>query len=582
MKTLFVMFLGLAVCLSSLACGTAGKATGGDRMTLGQSAHSLTTAELKARRDRYASVQITVDEARISAEDRAVLVWLVRAAAVMDRLFWKQASNTGLAVRAEIADLQGERGEVLRDYVDINYGVYDRLEEDEPFYGTSRRPSGATFYPEDMTKSAFSAWIEAHPEDKEAFLSPFTIIRKDDRGQLTAVPYSTAWRHDLEEAADYLRKAAMRTGDKALKTFLNSRADAFLSNDYFQSDMDWMDLGTGGEKGGSAIDVTISPYEVYEDKLMNLKAAFEAFVTIVDREESRKLSLVARYLDELEANLPVDDRHKNFSRGKSSPISVVNVVFTAGDTRAGVQTTAFNLPNDERVRTAKGSKKVMLKNVGEAKFNKSLIPIARTLVDPELTQRIDFEAYFNDILMHEMSHGLGPGVIALPDGTKTTVNLALKETYSAIEECKADVLGVHNTLYLVSRGIFPADLRPRTEATSLAGIFRSVRFGVEEAHGKANIVEFNFLREEGAYTFDPATGRFGVNSSKFPDAIRKLARRLLTIQGEGDYEGAKTLLDRYGQMTDEVDAALGRLAHVPVDIRPIYTLGEKLLNEAAR
>ena len=224
----------------------------------------------------------------------------------------------------------------------------------------------------------------------------------------------------------------------------------------------------------------------------------------------------------------------------------------------------------------------MLKNVGEAKFNKSLIPIARTLVDPELTQRIDFEAYFNDILMHEMSHGLGPGVIALPDGTKTTVNLALKETYSAIEECKADVLGVHNTLYLVSRGIFPADLRPRTEATSLAGIFRSVRFGVEEAHGKANIVEFNFLREEGAYTFDPATGRFGVNSSKFPDAIRKLARRLLTIQGEGDYEGAKTLLDRYGQMTDEVEAALGRLAHVPVDIRPIYTLGEKLLNEAAR
>lgn len=550
-------------------------------MTLQTSAHSLSAAELKARRDRYADVEITVDEARVSAEDRAVLVWLVRAAAVMDRLFWKQASATGLAVRAEIADMEGERGRLLKDYVDINYGVYDRLEEDEPFYGTSSRPLGATFYPEDMTKADFSAWIEAHPEDKEAFLSPFTIIRRDDRGQLTAVPYSTAWRHDLGEAADYLRKAAMGTVDVALKRFLNSRADAFLSNDYFQSDMDWMDLGTGGAEG-SAIDVTISPYEVYEDKLMNLKAAFEAFVTIVDRDESRKLSLVARYLDEMEANLPVDDRHKNFSRGKSSPISVVNVVFTAGDTRAGVQTAAFNLPNDERVRTAKGSKKVMLKNVGEAKFNKCLIPIARTLVDPDLLARIDFEAYFNDILMHEMSHGLGPGVIALPDGTKTTVNLALKETYSAIEECKADVLGVHNTLYLVSRGVYPANLRSRTEATSLAGIFRSVRFGVEEAHGKANIVEFNFLREEGAYTFDPSSGRFGVDSSKFPGAIRKLARRLLTIQGEGDYEGAVALLDRYGHMTDEVEDALGRLAHVPVDIRPIYTLGEKLLNEAAR
>ena len=582
MKKRTAILMVSALCFSVLACGTVGRATGGDRVELDHGVDSLSVDELKARRDQYADVEITVDENGISAEDRAVLIWLVRAASVMDRLFWKQASSDGLAIRAEIEAIDGTYGGLLRDFVDINYGVFDRLEEDDPFYGSVRKKPGATFYPEDMSKEEFDAWIASHPADKAAFLSPFTLIRRDDAGGLVAVPYSTAYRHDLEEAADFLRKAAERTSDGVLKRFLNSRADAFLSNDYFQSDMDWMDLGQAGASASSAIDVTISPYEVYEDKLFNLKAAFEAFVTVVDSADSRKLSLVARYLDDLEANLPVEERYKNYSRGKSSPISVVNVVFTAGDTRAGVQTTAFNLPNDERVREAKGSKKVMLKNVGEAKFNRSLIPIARTLVEPALLSLITFDAYFNDILMHEMSHGLGPGVISLPDGTKTTVNHALKETYSAIEECKADVLGVHNTLYLIDRGVFPPELRSRTEATSLAGIFRSVRFGVEEAHGKANIVEFNFLREAGAYTYDPSTGRFAVDSKRFPGAIRDLAGKLLTIQAEGDYAGSKALLKKYGSVTEEVEQALDRLSDVPVDIRPIYTLGEKLLNEPAR
>jgi len=580
MRSTVLFVLVVAVSTSLIGCGSAEISRGGDRMEAGRHVAILSLDELKSRASRYIDVEITVDEADISASDRAALAWLVRAGAVMDRLFWKQASAGGVRVRETLAGGDEDYERALLRYVDINYGVYDRLNEDEPFHGSKDKPQGATFYPEDMTRDGFEEWIAAHPEDKEAFLSSFTVIR-GEAGALKAVPYSDFYGHDLDEAAVYLRQAAETTGDSALKKYLYSRADAFASNDYFDSDMAWMDLGVGDRGDPSLIEVTIGPYEVYEDKLLNLKAAFESFVTIEDEEESGKLSSVAGYLDDMEANLPVDDRYKNFSRGKASPISVVNVVYTSGDTRAGVQTMAFNLPNDERVREAKGSKKVLLKNVGEAKFNHSLVPIAKTVVDPSLLPLITFDAYFNNILMHEVSHGLGPGIISNPDGTKTNVNLALKETYSVIEECKADVLGVYNTLYLISRGLLTEDLRAKTEATSIAGIFRSVRFGIEEAHGRANMIQFNFLREAGAYTYDSATGLFGVDSDRFPGAVRDLARRLLTVQGRGDYEGAVAIIDEYGRMPAEVEQALSRLSHVPVDIRPIYTLGEKLLDEPA-
>jgi hypothetical protein len=318
---------------------------------------------------------------------------------------------------------------------------------------------------------------------------------------------------------------------------------------------------------------------VYEDRLMNLKAAFESFVTVKDAAESRKLAVVEGLLDELEASLPIDDRHKNFSRGKSSPIAVVAVVYAAGDTAAGTQTTAFNLPNDERVRTARGSKKVLLKNVGQAKFARSLVPIAKILLAPALQGRVSFDAFFNFVLLHEVSHGLGPGILARPDGTSTTVNLALRETYSGIEECKADVLGVLNSLILVRKGVLPAEVGETMEATFLAGLFRSIRFGIGEAHGIANMMQLNWLRKSGAVTYDAAKGTFGVDHAKFEPALRDLARALLIVQAEGDYEGAKTLLVTYGAMTDEVQGALNRVSAVPVDIRPIYTLGRALLAE---
>lgn len=537
----------------------------------------LTVSELETRRAQFVDVVIAPDAGAISEEDWKVLKPIIRAARVMDRLFWRQASEIGLSVLAGLQARQDERAKLLRELVEIHYGPYDRLRGDEPFLDVAPKPLGATFYPPDMTREEFEAHLAAHPEDREAFESPFTVIRRDSSGGLRAIPYSEFYREDLAEASAWLRQAASLTRDALLARFLEARAKAFETNDYFESDIYWMDIGQG--EASSAIEVTIGPYEVYEDRLMNLKAAFEAFVCIRDRAESDKLAKISEFLDEIEASLPVDDRHKNYSRGSASPISVVQVVMTAGDTRAGVQTTAFNLPNDERVRAAKGSKKVLLKNVGKAKFEMSLLPIAREVLESGLLPFVTFEAYFNHVLMHEVSHGLGPGIITMPDGSKTTVNAALRENYSAVEECKADILGLFSTKWLAEKGVLPAQLLEQTMATYLAGVFRSVRFGFEQAHGKASLVAFNFLRRAGAITYEKQRGRFGVDRERFWLAVTELAKVLLTIEAEGNYEEARKFLLEMGQVSNEMAQALSRLGHVPVDIRPIYPLEEQAFKD---
>lgn len=448
------------------------------------------------------------------------------------------------------------------------FGPFDRLEGDKPFLNSTPKPLGANFYPEDMTKEEFNKWLEAHPEDKESFEQTFTLIRRK-AGKLVAVPYSEAYKKWLEPAAKLLREAAELTQNLSLKKYLNSRADAFLSNDYYQSDMDWMDLD-------SQIEVVIGPYEVYEDKLFGYKAAFEAFVTIVDPAESKKLEIVAQHLNELENNLPIKDEYKNFSRGASSPVKVVQEVFSAGDTKAGVQTLAFNLPNDERVREAKGSKKVMLKNIAEAKFNKIYLPIAEIVLDESMLPLVSFERWFTHILMHEVTHGLGPGKLTLADGTETTVQKMLKETYSAIEECKADVGGMYNFAYLCNKGIFPRELEKGIYATYLAGIFRSVRFGVHEAHGRANLIAFNYLFEKGGYVYHETTGKFSVDDTKIRDAVSDLLHQILTIQAEGNYQAAKAMIETYGKMPEIMKKAISKLAHIPVDIRPVFEVLESL------
>jgi hypothetical protein len=396
------------------------------------------------------------------------------------------------------------------------------------------------------------------------------VIRRK-KGKLVAVPYSRAYKKLLEPAAKLLKEAAELAENPSLKKYLNSRAEAFSSNDYFQSDMDWMDLKD------HKIEVVIGPYEVYEDKLFGYKAAFEAFITLVDHKESEKWAKVAKLMNEMEKNLPIDDKHKNFNRGASSPSMIVEEVFTGGDTKAAVQTTAFNLPNDEKVREAKGSKQVMLRNIARAKFDKCWIPIVNKVLAKADLPLISFDAYFNHVMMHEYSHGLGPGTIE-KNGKKTTVNKELKDHYSTIEEAKADVLGIWNSQFMVEKGVFPKELEKNIYASYLGGMFRSIRFGIDTAHGGGTAIQMNYMLEKGAFFVDKETGRFGVNpdKKKVKEAVKQLSNELLEIQALGDYERAGQFISKYKHISPELEQALEKVKNVPTDIRPIYAVEKEL------
>lgn len=519
---------------------------------------------IKKQMKKLAPVSISYDQSILSVEERKVIDKLLEAAQYMDEIFLRQVYSKNETIRDKLKTSKDPDDRMVLDFFTVMFGPFDRLDVDKPYLGSEEKPPGANFYPEDMTKDEFKKWIQDHSGDKEAFESTFTVIKRKG-SKLVAVPYSEEYKEWLEPAAILLKEAADITSNASLKKYLNSRADAFLSNDYFQSDLDWMDLE-------GSIEVVIGPYEVYEDNLFGYKAAFECFLTVVDPVESQRLATVTQYISDMERNLPFPERYKNPDRPTYSPVKVVQEIFTAGDTKAGIQTTAFVLPNDEKVREQKGSKKVMLKNVAEAKFNNSWIPIADTILDPEQRKKASFDAYFTHVLLHEFSHGLGPGNITLSDGTETTVNKALKETYSAIEESKADVLGIYNFKYLMDRGVYPTEWEQTIYISYLGGMFRSIRFGINSAHGRANAIQFNYMLSNGAFNYDEKTGRFSVNFGMVEDALRNLANTILIIQATGDYEGAKAFIEQYGNMTEVMEATLERLSHVPIDIRPIYAI----------
>jgi hypothetical protein len=524
--------------------------------------------DLKAQVAKFAPTEIGVDAARIPEKHRGVYKKLIEAARIMDVLFLRQVSAENPAIREKLA-ADPAQADALALF-DIMYGPWNRLDHNAVFWGDEPKPKGATFYPADLTADELNRWIEAHPDQKAAFTSYFTVIERDGDG-LKAVPYSEAYKSHLEPAAKLLDEAAALAEDARLKRFLSSRAKAFRDNEYRASDMDWMDLGDGD------IEVVIGPYEVYEDELMGYKAAFEAFVTLRDPEDSKELAKIKSLIPEMEAYLPIPDEHKNPNRGSESPISVVDVLFTGGDTRAGVQTLAFNLPNDEVVREKKGSKKVMLKNVAHAKYDNILIPIAKRLMRPDQVEKISFEAFFNHTLVHETAHGLGPGKITVTrDGeeVETTVNAELKDLYPAIEEAKADVLGMYLNYLLIEKGLHPAEFMEQTYASFLGGFFRSVRFGANEAHGKANVIQYNYLLEKGA--IKALDGKYVYVAEKMRPAVESLARDLLMIEAHGDYDKAKSFIDKYGALPAELKQALDSLSDIPTDIRPIYTVEKQM------
>jgi hypothetical protein len=508
--------------------------------------------------------RLDYDRRSLDERETRVVKKLIEASRVIDDLYLRQVAEDNPALREKLAVfvLKGKPGALdAITYFDAMYGPWDRLRHDEPFIGSRAKPAGAAFYPADMTKEELERWIADHPQEKEKFESLVTVIRRDG-DRLVAIPYSQYYAPLLADASGKLREAAALTGNGSLKVYLTKLADALLSNDYFASDLAWMDLD-------SDIEFVLGPYEVYEDSLFNYKSSFESYVTVRDRRESEKLGVYAQHLPDLERHLPIRDDQKNFNRKFESPIRVVQEAFVAGEARAGVQTSAFNLPNDERVRQAKGSKKVLLKNVMEAKFEKSGRPIAERVLDPGQKSLLSFEAYFNQVLFHELSHGLGPGVITGPDGKKVETRLLLKNLFSTIEECKADVVGVWSLLYALDQKWIGSFSEASLFATDAALMFRSMRFGLEEAPGGGTAVQWNWYREKGAIV-PGGQGRFRVRPEKFREAVRSLARELLEIEATGDSERAKRLLDRYGKATPEIKAMIGKLKGIPVDIRPTF------------
>ena len=545
----------IVVCgLAALGCA--------QRQTASPEEGLVVAPDIEARRAQFVVQELSADVSHLSQGDREALRHLVQAAGAIDEIFRVQAwsGNSGLA--SEVDSYSGANAQAVRDYYRIMYGPWDRLLHFEPFLGDLPHPPGAGFYPEDLTTEEFEAWLEAHPGERDAFASLHTVIRREGDG-LVAEPYSEAYRGGLETAAAALRAAAAATDNESLRQFLELRAEAFATDDYYPSDMAWMDLD-------SAIEVVIGPYETYEDQLFGYKAAFEAFICVAQPEDSAKLEVFKSELPYLERNLPIPDEYKNFDRGSESPIRVVDELFTAGDTRAGVQTIAFNLPNDERVREVKGSKKVLLKNVMRAKYDGILTPIAGRILPDGSADEISFEAFYQFILHHELSHGIGPGKITI-DGRETEVRLELKELYSAFEEAKADVLGVYDIYALVESGVMAPEILDSLPWTYTAGMFRTTRFGVAEAHGLGMVLQANYLLEKSAVEITDE-GRFQPVPELFEETFRDLAHELLMIQALGDYDGAVGFVERYGTVNPQMAAAIESLTDLPVDVDPSYPL----------
>ncbi len=507
-------------------------------------------AELNRMIARFAPVELHADASKLSPGDRQALTKLLDAARVIDDIYLTQVWSGNAALRAQLTRDTSPLGKARLHYFDLNKGPWSELDDHVAFLPgvPDKQLPGANFYPADMSKAEFEALANS-ANDARGF---FTIIRRASDKKLQVIPYSEAYKADLVKAEKLLEEAAALTLNKTLQDFLRLRAKAFLSNDYYDSDVAWMKLD-------APIDITIGPYETYMDEIFGYKAAFEAYVTLRDDEETAKLKMFADHLQEIENNLPLDPKYRNPKIGALAPIRVVNQVLATGDGAHGVRTAAFNLPNDERIVQKMGSKRVMLKNVQEAKFSKTLEPIAmRAMLAPADRGDLSFNAFFTHILAHEMTHGIGP---------QNNVRQSLKELHSAIEEAKADATGLFMMQYLFDHKLLPAAEKP-LYTTFLASSFRTLRFGVHEAHGKGMALQFNYLMDKGAFVARP-DGTFSVDFAEIQPAVRDLVHDLLTIEAAGDYAGAKKMLDELGVLRPALQQALAKLTDIPTDIEPI-------------
>jgi hypothetical protein len=539
--------------------------------TMTLTAADVPLTQLEQMTARFAPVDLRVDTSRLSAGDRAALRKLIEASRVVNRIFMQQLWTGNLTLYDKLRQDTTPVGKARLEYFRLNKGPWSDLDGHQAFLPgvPEKKPAGAAFYPADVTREQFESWTKGlNPPIREQAEGFFTVIRRARGGYLEPAPYSEAYKSDLRLCAQMLKDAAKLTDNATLKRFLDTRADAFLSNDYYESDIAWMDLD-------APLDVTIGPYETYNDELFGYKAAFESYVSVRDDAETIKLKFFGDHMQEVENNLPIDAKYRNPKIGALSPIRVVNQVIAAGDGDHGVKTAAYNLPNDERVVHEKGSKRVMLRNVQEAKFRSTLVPISKAVLSPPSQPSLSFDSFFTHILAHEMSHGIGPHQINV-NGRATTPRQELKELYSAIEEAKADVLGLYMLQHFFDRGYLKKD-EDKLYATFLASSFRTLRFGLHEAHGKGMALQLNYLTDKGAFVFRDRT--WEVDAAKIRGAVRDLAHDLLTIEATGDYAGAKKMLDTLGVIRPDVSATLEKVTDVPVDIRPRFVTADEISPE---
>lgn len=514
-------------------------------------------SEMQKKVDEFVKVDLTSDISHLTDKEKQMLPLLFEAAQIMDDLYWKQAYGDKAKLLNSISD------EATREFVLINYGPWDRLNGNNPFIeGVGAKPLGANFYPIDMTKEEFDSFNSV---DKNSL---YTIIKRNTNGKLESVPYHIAYKEDIEKVAGLLKQASELAEDEGLKKYLTLRAEALLTDEYLQSDLAWMDMKSNN------IDFVVGPIENYEDALYNYKAAFESFILIKDLDWSQKLARFAKLLPSLQKSLPVDEKYKQEVPGSDSDLGVYDAVFYSGDCNAGSKTIAINLPNDPKVHIEKGSRKLQLKNAMKYKFDKILLPIGNILIDSSQRKHIKFDSFFQNVMFHEVAHGLG--VKRLING-KGSVREALKEKYSGLEEGKADILGLFMVKKLTEMGeLTNMDLMDNY-VTFMAGIFRSVRFGAASSHGKANMVCFYYFQEKGAFTRNPIDGTYKVDFDKMTEAMNGLANDILTLQGNGDYAGVVKVFEEKGFIREELKLDLERIANanIPKDLR--YNQGLKYL-----
>jgi len=515
-----------------------------------------TTSSMDKNLNKYVSFKLTSDLSKLSDNQRKMLPILIKAADKMNELFWYEAYGKKSELFSKIKD------ENTKKFAEINYGPWDRLNGNKSFVeGIGEKPKGANYYPADITKDEFEKSTDKNKT------SLYTFIRRNKDGKLTSIPYHIQFESQVKEVAQLLKEAAKLADDAGLKNYLNLRAEAFLTDNYQPSDFAWMDMKN------NTLDIVIGPIETYEDQLFGYKASHEAYVLIKDQEWSKKLAHFINFLPELQKGLPVDEAYKQETPGTDSDLNAYDVVYYAGDCNAGSKTIAINLPNDEQVQLKKGTRRLQLKNAMQAKFDKILVPIANELIEKDQRKYIKFDAFFANTMFHEVAHGLG---IKNTINNKGTVRNALKEKASALEEGKADILGLYMVQQLHKKGEIKGDMKDYM-TTFMASIFRSVRFGASSAHGVANMIRFNFFKEKGAFTKNE-DGTYKVNYEKMEGAMKDLSNLILTLQGNGDYEGVTKLVEEKGKISADLQKDLDKLsnANIPVDVtfeQGVKTLG---------